>query len=73
MKIIFNRTDLVDAGWDLSDDNGLVIAKHDLEEGTAVMTLRDEGHLTIPLPDNAQARLHLFLALNETDTRHEIV
>lgn len=74
INVIFNRSDLVDTGWDLSDSDGIVTAKHDLEEGTAVLALRDEGNkLSLPLPDITQVRVQLFLVLNETNTRHEIV
>lgn len=74
-NIVFNRIDLVAAGWGLSVSEGTVIATHDLEEeGPATMTLRDEGDsLVMSLPDNTQQRVHLFLAFNETSTRHEIV
>lgn len=74
MKLVFNRADLIDAGWDLEDSDSTVVARHDaLQCGASPvsMTLTVAGDtLQLPYPDvEAKEISKLRQFLLETYTR----
>lgn len=79
MRVIFNRTDLVDTGWTLDAKPIGLMASHEDREGKVVIVLRDLGErLEFTTPslesfNDGKFMAHLFDVLAENDTAYTIL